>query len=340
MQSKAALPFQGLPNIPIAGSTAVRRDDFGLNSLTVVQKLSEEQRVVVPRSLNEWTLESLRLLIDNRYLEPESFDYKLRLPDARDDNGKRRLRDACAAFANSSGGFLVFGVEDDLRLPTVQRLVGLPTSPDFPAQFGSFPTQCNPSVRWEFKNPPISLPNGNWIHVIWFPKSWNAAHSVGKSEEGLLFPKRTNKGTEFMSYEEVRMALLGYYEKRLKLQLLEAELQNILADANALVIAPEHAHQGFSTASFRLEVLESVLVDTFTILAERSDLLKSLHAIRRTAKHVNNKLALFYPVAQLSFTNSEERIRNHNEWLRVNIPPIIKSAEDALRELTEFLAAS
>jgi hypothetical protein len=299
-----------------------------------------EHTILVPRILNEWTLDSLIHLLGNHYLEPESFDYKSRLPDPRDEEGKKRLRDACAAFANSSGGFLVFGVADDPRLPADHRLAGLPTSLDFPVQFGNFPGQCNPTVRWEFKNPPIRLPNGNLVHVVWFQKSWSAPHSVGKPEEGLLFPKRTNKGTEYMSYEEIRMTFLGYYEKRLKLQLLQAELQNVLADARALMIAPEQAHENISTASFRLEVLESILVDTFTILADQTDLLKSLHAIRTTAKHVNNKLALFYPTANFPFSNGAQRIRDHNEWLRVNVPPILKSAEDALRQLTQFLATS
>jgi hypothetical protein len=143
-----------------------------------------------------------------------------------------------------------------------------------------------------------------------------------------------------MSYEEVRMTFLGYYEKRLKLQLLQAELQNILVDANALMIPPEQAHQHISTASFRLEILESILVDTFTILADQADLLKSLHAIRNTAKHVNNKLALFYPTANLPIDNHVQRCRNHNEWLQVNVPPIVQSARDALRQLTQFLATA
>jgi hypothetical protein len=314
------------------------------SSTSLIQQQKENEwtgdKAVIPRTLNEWTLDSLKYLLNNRYLEPESFDYKSRLPDSRDEDGKKRLRDACAAFANSSGGFLVFGVADDARLPADHRLVGLPISLDFPVHFGNYPSQCNPTVRWEFKNPPIRLSTGNLVHVVWFRKSWNAPHSAGKSEEGLLFPKRTNKGTEYMSYEEVRMTFLGYYEKRLKLQLLQAELQNILADASALMVAPEQSHQSISTASFRLEVLESILVDTFTILAEQTDLLKSLHAIRTTAKHVNNKLALFYPTANLPFDNNEQRLRNHNEWLRVNVPPIVKSAEDALRQLTQFLATS
>lgn len=295
---------------------------------------------MIPLRLDSWTLDSLKHLLDNRYFEPESFDYKSRVPDPKDDQGKRRLRDACAAFANSSGGFLVFGVADDTRLPTQDRLIGLPTSLDFPVQFGGFPGQCHPTVRWEFKNPPILLPGGNLIHVVWLQKSWNAPHSVGKPEEGLLFPKRTNKGTEYMNYDEVRMNFLGYYEKRLKLQLLQAELQNIIADSHALMIAPDKADEHISTASFRLEVLESIFVDTFTILADQGDLLKSLHAIRMTAKHVNNKLAMFYPTAGLAFIDAKQRMREHNEWLRANVPPMLTAAENALQQLTQFLAKS
>ena len=295
---------------------------------------------MVPRLLQEWTFERLKHLLENRYLEPESFDYKSRLPNPKDGEGKKRLRDACAAFANSSGGFLVFGIEDDKQLPAEQRLVGIPDTIDFPAQFGSFPAQCNPSVRWDFLNPPPRLANGNVIQVVWFPTSWNRPHSVGRPEEGFRFPKRTNKGTEYMSFEEVRMAFLGLYEKRLKLQLLQAELANIIADAKALIIAPEQAHTTISVVSFRLDMLESVLVDTFTILADQTDLIQLLNGIRSRARNVNNKLAMFLPTVHQPLTHAEERNREHNEWLRNNVPAIQELAEQALKHLTRFLAAS
>jgi hypothetical protein len=293
---------------------------------------------VVPTSLPDWSLETLRRLLDGRYLEPESFDYKSRLPDSRDEQGKRRLREACPAFANSSGGFLVFGIADEARLPTDQRLVGLPPTLDFPVQFGEYPRQCNPTVRWEFLNPPIRLAGGNLVHVVYLPKSWNAPHSVGKPEEGLLFPKRTNRGTEYMNHEEVRMTFLGYYEKRLKLQLLQAELQNILADAKALPISGDQAQHQISTASFRLEVLESVLVDSFTILADQADLLKSLHAIRTSARHVNNKLAMVWPTVGLQTSSPGLRIQEHNAWVSENVKPVIQAAQQALDLLAQFLA--
>jgi hypothetical protein len=320
---------------PRPAESAARIPDRSLGSHT-----PHGRRAVVPRTVNEWTLESLKHLLEQRYFEPEAFDYKSMLPHSRDDDGKGRLRDACAAFANSAGGFLIFGIADDVRLPPDQRLVGLAPTVDFPVQFGSFPAQVTPSVRWEFRNPAIRLANGSFVHVVWFPRSWNRPHAVGRPEEGLLFPKRTNKGTEFMSYEEVRMNFLGYYEKRLKLQLLQAELQNIMADAQSLVIAPEVAGTQISTTSFRLELLESVLVDTFTILADQTNLLRLLNTIRSTARNVNNKLAMYYPTTGLPITNQEQRCREHNEWLRATIAPITPAARDAMQELQRFLASA
>ena len=41
------------------------------------------------------------------------------------------------------------GIADDARLPTDQRLVGIASTIDFPVQFGSFPGQSNPTVRWD-----------------------------------------------------------------------------------------------------------------------------------------------------------------------------------------------
>jgi predicted HTH transcriptional regulator len=46
----------------------------------------------------------------------EGFDFKAMLPHSKDTEGKGRLRRDVAAFANSNGGFLVFGVKDNKGL--------------------------------------------------------------------------------------------------------------------------------------------------------------------------------------------------------------------------------
>jgi predicted HTH transcriptional regulator len=181
---------------------------------------------MIPKSLTEWSIPGITNLLIQGYYETEFFDFKEMLPPSRDDADKIRLSKSCCAFANSSGGFLVFGVKDDKSLPPTNRLVGFDPSFDFPEQFGSYPKNCNPSIAWNFLNPPLQLENGRVIHIVEIPRSWNAPHCIesgGSKGPDLIrrFIKRTNKGNEDMSYEEVRMAFLQYYEKRLKLQLLQ-----------------------------------------------------------------------------------------------------------------------
>jgi predicted HTH transcriptional regulator len=193
------------------------------------------------RILTDWTEDQLIALLDRGIFEPEAFDFKGFRIAKKTDPEKQDIRKDCCAFANSFGGFLVYGVADDRRLPAKGRLIGIDKSYDFPNDFGAFPRECKPSIGWEFLNPAIDLGNGKVIHVVFIPRSWRGPHCVkaDKPQEGFVFLKRTNKGNEYMNYEEVRMAFLGYYEKRLKLQLLQAELQNLISDAQTMMIPEE-----------------------------------------------------------------------------------------------------
>lgn len=294
---------------------------------------------MIPKTLAEWTLDRLRVLLDSQYREAESFDYKSMLPHPNDEDGKRRLRDACAAFANSTGGFIVFGVADDLRLPTDQRLVGLPTNVDFPTQFGNFPPQCNPSVRWDFLNPAIRLENGNWIHVAWIPQSFNAPHSVGKPDEGLLFPKRTNRGTDYMSYEEVRMSFLGYYEKRLKLQLLDAELVAVIDNAERSRIDADKVASHYSLFTFEPRLIEIVISETYALTAGRPELLAALQRLRKALNVANNKMQVFFSQVALPLSDMPGVYRQHNEHMATLCGQIIELAKQS-RSLLQPLLAS
>jgi hypothetical protein len=62
--------------------------------------------VMIPETLEGWTLSRLRKLLASGAFENDRLEWKEQLP--RDDVGKQRVRLAMAAFANASGGFLLF----------------------------------------------------------------------------------------------------------------------------------------------------------------------------------------------------------------------------------------
>ncbi|MBL9005282.1 MAG: ATP-binding protein [Myxococcales bacterium] len=181
---------------------------------------------MIPETLGGWTLEVIHRLVEQGIFETDRFDFKEMLPNPKDDAGKRRLRRDIAAFANVEGGFLIYGVKDDKRLPAEQRIVGVPKTQDFPVEFGNFPSACEPSVAWDFKNSPLMIDGGRAIHVVHVPSSRTKPHGVFE-EDRWWFPKRTNKGTEPMSYEEVRQAFLDAGRRRSELAWLKSEVTRI-----------------------------------------------------------------------------------------------------------------
>jgi Putative DNA-binding domain len=73
----------------------------------------------------------LHTLIEDQVREDRYIDYKAAPVGRRDQDKKEFLADI-ASFANSGGGHLVFGMEDQQGLPS--RLVGLPSDLDLDAE--------------------------------------------------------------------------------------------------------------------------------------------------------------------------------------------------------------
>ncbi len=271
---------------------------------------------MIPQILTDWTIDVITNLLAMKVFEEETFDFKRMLPDSRNEPAKKRLRTACCAFANSDGGFLIFGVSDDSEFNPEDRLSGIEPGVDLPERFGNHPRSCTPTVYWTFKNPPLSLDNGRVIHVVHIPKSWKAPHAVGDRDGGWMFPKRTNKGNEGMSMEEVRAAFLGFYEKRLKLGLLRAELVTLERLASEAYVAdPQLQRKLYPMVTFDTGVIESTLSDTYTIIADKSDLLESLSLLREWARIANTKVSSYYPSCLVRTVNVEEITAEHIQFL-------------------------
>ena len=148
----------------------------------------------LPNDLENWDFDTILELVDQSLFETEEFDFKADLPQVLD-------KTVCA-FANSKGGFLIFGIKDQRNIPTMDRIQGISPKRDFPKEFGDKISQkITPPVRFNFKNPPLKLHSGNVIHVIHIPQS-NIPHMSSDS----IFWHRTNKGNEMMSWDQIRHA--------------------------------------------------------------------------------------------------------------------------------------
>lgn len=291
---------------------------------------------MIAKPLEQWTIQDVRHLVEIGAQESDRFDFKEKLPHPSDKRSKDRLAKSCAAFANSAGGLLIFGVKDSGQ--RTDRLVGIDAI-EFPAHFGNYPSQASPPVEWDFLNPPLQVDGGRVIQIVEITQSWRAPHAVGDRETGWTFPKRTNKGTEYMDYDEVRSMFLGYYEKRLKLQLLTAELAQIRADAQGMIIAPD-ANDGksYGLPTIELRVLETVLSDTYSVTQSSGELLAAMNDLRSRARIVNNKVAVFRLEVALPISNKAATVMSHNDFVRPVCEAIIELANTAQDHLNQILS--
>ena len=102
---------------------------------------------MIPTDLSGWTIEVIESLLARKSFESDLFDYKRQLPRPKEKGGQLRLRKECCAFANTEGGFLVYGVDDDRTLTPEQRLVGINATEDFALYFGDYPAHCTPTIE-------------------------------------------------------------------------------------------------------------------------------------------------------------------------------------------------
>ena len=131
---------------------------------------------------------------------------------------------------------------------------------------------------------------------------------------------------------------LGYYEKRLKLQLLMAELSQIALDANGMIIS-EAKNDGtvYGLPTVEVRLLETVLSDTYSITSASPELLSTLANIRSLANRTNNKLSVFRLEVALPMSNKKTIVIDHNDFIRPLCQEIIEDAEKACSLLEAIL---
>ena len=64
---------------------------------------------MIPRALTDWDYETIKDLTTTSYLETDTFEFKLAMK-SRDPTIDGRIKETACAFANTNGGFIIFGV--------------------------------------------------------------------------------------------------------------------------------------------------------------------------------------------------------------------------------------
>ena len=135
------------------------------------------------KPLAEIELGDLELLVSNRVKENTQLDYKLSLPDTNDAGKKELLKDI-SAFANTSGGYLIYGIKEEevggKKTGVAGKITGIQGINSNELQLSiesSVRSNIEPRlVGLEFKE--IKINETHSVFIIRIPRSWNMPHVV------------------------------------------------------------------------------------------------------------------------------------------------------------------
>jgi Schlafen, AlbA_2 len=129
-------------------------------------------------------------------------DYKRDLYGRSDADVREFLKDI-SSFANTSGGHLVIGIEENAGVPT--RLHPLTGNPDQELQ--RLENLARDSIEPRIaglRMKPIKLSGGGFVVVLRIPKSWNPPHRVSARNTNRIYGRNSAGAYEF-SVEELRV---------------------------------------------------------------------------------------------------------------------------------------
>jgi hypothetical protein len=147
------------------------------------------------------TENDLHELKDNAVGEGIRYDYKLDLYGNSDGDKREFVKDA-SSFANTAGGHIVIGVEEDQGLPIAFPGVMADLDKEMLRLENLLRDKIEPRILG-IRMQPVGLGNGRRVFVIRIPKSWNPPHAVLQNKLRLIFA-RNSAGVHEASVDEMR----------------------------------------------------------------------------------------------------------------------------------------
>ena len=250
----------------------------------------------IPEDLGAWTYETLVALVGNHDYEPGRFDFKEVLSATRGEGHAKQLnaairKEACA-FANTLGGFLIFGVKDgkNIKAPGENRIVGIPLNGEHRKEFGEKLSAVQPVPHFDSSPQTIRLPDNpeSGVFVVYVPPSPYRPHMVLPE---YVFYGRGDGGTATpLDYYQVKELMRTTEERLRKLALIRIEignLQTFIGLMASLPLVDVIVRERLDTTALQL-----LLADT-SILSLDLDVLRPLLLIPAAASRINNHLEMY-----------------------------------------------
>ncbi|AAG20152.1 ATP-binding protein [Halobacterium salinarum] len=185
------------------------------------------QERLYPSSVDEWDVETLEGLVEHSVAEDQYLEYKqyLRYPDHREpepskSEWRKDIEREFAAFANASGGVILFGMSDDIEYNPIEEPeneIGRHVTP--------YIKDCTPVPKIEVSNPlqPFSSDSGRILVAVRVYEAERKPISTSDSS----FYVRINDQKHPMSREQIESMFIEADRRQQAIRSLEVEIARL-----------------------------------------------------------------------------------------------------------------
>lgn len=303
--------------------------------------------VTIPPNVNEWSRGLLIDLLEEGYDENNFLEFKSKI-----NTETKKIPITACAFANTTGGFLVFGIDNDKgKKKTMEdRLIGLEDSDQLKSQINNQLQNIRPNISIEdiiFRDANIRLPDGNVIVILKVEKS-----RVGPHQYDHIFYKRGPNGNIPMEIDEIKEAILHSKKSENMLTMLSNEGANLIDTLKGIQILFENrkferaflqinniVYDSFIHFVYHFSYLynDKIQDASYVLMAELNRLIRNNNQTERLKMKDLSDTTL-----QLFITNVKnciENLENLKNGLRIDFVEIINSLEkDVSQEMKEEMA--
>lgn len=156
--------------------------------------------LIYEKNIGDINLDDIKILVEDEIDENNFIEYKGEL----DKNGeKKHIPRTICGFANSEGGLLIYGFDEDQD--GFKKIQGVSLNNTWEREkqrlINLFRDNIEPYLDIGIEK--VDLNNGNVLIIIKTPKSWIAPHRVKRGQEKDFYVRRNGK-TEPMEFNEIK----------------------------------------------------------------------------------------------------------------------------------------
>jgi predicted HTH transcriptional regulator len=301
--------------------------------------------------LSEWTHDWIKEILDSDRAEDAFLEFKAELNN-KDPKSSYNIRKSLTSFANTLGGFVVFGIKDKQAATGWDRLCGLGDTSEFAKQLTNKLSggKVIPSITFEgpaFFELEHSKKKFS-VGVIKVNIGELRPYAIVSDQDGLLhFWARGNQTAIAMTYPSLTKTVEESSQLRNWLAALYLDTEYIDSFADRMLIDEASRETNIPVVKINAIINSDQSSQIISLVPNDVQLVKLIWHLREQIDLVNSFRDMMIQRRSLPLSNSGSQNKADNDRI-ASIVPIIKSVTQELRshlvakypKIREWLAAS